>query len=174
MQQFFKIGAITSPHGIRGEVNVFPTTDDPSRFLVLDEVILRKTGRRGDDETRQVERARLFKNMVILKLSGCDTRNDAELLRKAELFVPREKAIPLDEGEYFIADIIGMTVTSDAGDELGTVEDVLKTGANDVYVVRGERFGEILIPAIKQCIIEVNPGENSMKVHLLPGMADEK
>ena len=152
MEDLLQVGVITSTHGIRGEVKVFPTTDDAARFKKLKNVILD------------------FKNQVILKFKGIDDINDVEKYKKAPLFVTRENAVPLEENEYFIADLIGLSVTSDEGEELGVIDDVLQTGANDVYVVKKAGANDLLIPAIKDCILDVDVENGTMKVHLLAGL----
>ena len=171
MEAFLQIGVITSAHGVHGECKVFPMTDDPRRFSELDEVIVEKNGRRA---VRRVQGAKYFKNMVILKLEGSDTMNDAEKMRESALFVPREKAVALQEDEYYIADMIGMRVITDEGEALGILTDVMQTGANDVYIVNSEHYGEILIPAIKDCIIKVDAEAGEMSVHLLPGLIGQQ
>lgn len=168
MEQLFQVGVVTSTHGLKGEVKVFPTTEDPSRFKKLKQVIL-DTGRERLE--LEVASARFFKNMVIVKFKGIDDINDVEKYRKATLWVTRENAIPLEEDEWYVADLIGMKVTSDEGEDLGTLTDVMQTGANDVYVVT-KKGQEILIPSIRQCILEVNVEEGTMLVHLLPGLRD--
>ena len=169
MEQLFQVGAITTTHGIKGEVKVFPTTDDPSKFKKLKKVIL-DTGR----EKRELEiaSAKFFKNMVILKFKGIDDINDVEKYRHATLWVTREDAVPLEDDEWYIADLVGMKVTTDEGEDLGELVDVLQTAANDVYVVQLKNKQEILIPSIKQCILDVNVEEGTMLVHLLPGLRD--
>ena len=112
MEQFLQVGVITSPHGVRGEVKVFPTTDDVTRFKKLKEVILEE--KRGQ-RTLAVEKVKFFKNMVILKLKGVDSMNDAELLRNVPLLVSRENAVKLKPGEYFICDLIGLQVSDEEG-----------------------------------------------------------
>ena len=171
MEQFLKVGVITTTHGVHGEVKVYPTTDDPRRFLDLKEVFLRT---KKDQVTMEIQNVKFFKNMVILKFKGIDTLNDVEQYRQCELYVDREHAVPLGEDEYFIADLIDMQVDTDEGESLGILTDVLQTAANDVYVVTSERYGEVLIPAIEQCIIDTNVEEAKMIVHLLPGLIDEK
>ena len=173
MEQFFHVGTITSPHGVRGDVKVYPTTDDPERFLDLDTVLLRKDGRETGQESRGVSNVRFLNNMVNLHLEGVSDRNTAELYRRWELYVPREKAVPLMEDEYYIADLVGMSVYREEG-FLGTLREVMQTGANDVYVIDSPEFGEVLIPAIKACIIKVDPAEGRMDVHMLPGLIDER
>ena len=171
MEDFLKVGAVTAPHGVRGEMRVYPTTDDPDRFRSLEEVILQKDGRR---EPRKILSVKFSKNMVILKLAGIDSMNEAEKYRNWDLMVPREKAVPLGENEYYIGDLIGMEVSTEEGKLLGHIEDVMQTGANDVYVVTSEEYGEILIPAIRACIRKVDVEGNSMTVELLPGLLPER
>ena len=135
MEQFLQVGIITSPHGIKGEVKVFPTTDDVVRFKKLKEVILEEKRSR---RTVEIEQVKFFKNMVILKLKGIDSMNDAEKLRNTPLLVSRENAVKLKPGEYFICDLIGLQVSDEDGKFLGTLTEVIQTGANDVYVIKME------------------------------------
>ena len=171
MEDLLQVGVITTTHGLRGEVKVFPTTDDASRFKKLKQVIL-------DDgkEKREMEVAsvRFFKNLVILKFKGIDDINDVEKYRKAGLYVTRENAVELKENEYFIADLIGLSAVSDEGEELGVITDVLTTGANDVYVIGQSGKPDLLVPAIKDCIKNVDLEEKKMLIHLLPGLREEK
>ena len=169
MEDLLQVGVITSTHGIRGEVKVFPTTDDPKRFRKLKQVIL-DTGKEQLD--MEIASVKFFKNMVIVKFKGIDDINDVEKYRKAGIYVTRENAIPLGENEYFIADLIGLRVISDEEEELGVIDDVLQTGANDVYIVKKEQTPDLLIPAIKDCIKNVNIEEGTMIVHLLPGLRE--
>ncbi|MBR4734266.1 MAG: 16S rRNA processing protein RimM [Lachnospiraceae bacterium] len=169
METRFQVGVITSPHGIAGDVNVFPTTDDPKRFRRLKEVILVKG---KTESTVEIENVKFFKQMVILKLKGYDDRDSVEKLRQCSLLVPRENAVRLQKDEYFIADLIGLKVLdADQSDaEIGTLEDVMSTGANDVYVIRKTSGEELLLPAIKQCVLEVNVMDGFVRVHLLEGL----
>ena len=169
MEQRFQVGVITSTHGVRGEVKVFPTTDDASRFKKLKQVIL-DTGK--EDIELEITSVKFFKNMVILKFKGIDDMDTAYKYRQKSLYVTRENAVKLKKNEYFIADLIGLKVTSDEGEELGVIDDVLQTGANDVYVVKSEAGEEILFPAIKECIKEVDIEAGTMLVHVLPGLRD--
>lgn len=165
----FQIGVITDTHGLRGEVKVFPMTDDVRRFDVLKDTILITP--RGERVELVAERARYFKNLVILKFKGYDDINDIEKFKKSELYVTRENAIPLEEGEYYLKDLYGLKVHTDEGEDLGVIEDIIETGANDVYVVKG-KSGEILIPNIKQCVLKVDIEAGLMEVHLLEGLLD--
>jgi 16S rRNA processing protein RimM len=169
MENLLQVGVVTTTHGVRGEVKVFPTTDDPQRFKKLKNVIL-DTGR-GQREM-EITGVKFFKNMVILKFKGLDTMNDVEPFRQAKLFVTRENAVELGEDEYFIADLIGLRAVSDEGEALGTITDVLQTGANDVYVIGSEGVADLLVPAIKDCIKDVDMEQGVMTIHLLPGLKD--
>ena len=156
MEDLFQVGVITAPHGVRGEVKVFPTTDDNARFKNLKTVLLDQG--RGTREL-EIEGVKFFKNMVILKFKGIDDRNDVERMRQAKLLVTRENAVELGKDEV-----------SDEGEELGTISDVLQTGANDVYVVSKDGAKDLLIPAIHACIQNVDVAAGQMEVHLLPGL----
>ena len=165
MEDMLQVGVITQTHGIRGEVKVFPTTDDAARFKKLKKVTLDNGKERRELEIASVK---FFKNLVILKFKGIDNINDVEKYKKAPLYVTREDAVPLGENEYFIADLIGLKVISDEGEALGILDDVLQTGANDVYVVKCDNGEEILVPAIKDCVKNVDIEGNEITLHLLP------
>ena len=173
MEDLLQVGVITTTHGVRGEVKVFPTTDDPARFKKLKNVVL-DTGREKID--LEIAGVKFFKNMVILKFKGIDNINDVEKYRKKSLYVTRENAVKLKKNEYFIADLIGLKAESEDGEDLGCLSDVLQTGANDVYVLSKEGTSDILLPAIKECVKEVDIEGGKMIVHLLPGLreANEK
>lgn len=169
MEDLLKVGVITTTHGVRGEVKVFPTTDDANRFKKLKQVIL-------DTEKEQlnleIEQVKFFKNLVILKFKGIDNINDIEKYKGKSLYVTRENAVKLEKDEYFIADLIGMSAVTDEGEDLGTIRDVLQTGANDVYIIKQDDGEEILVPAIKECILNVDIESGVMKLHLLDGLRD--
>ena len=170
MEELLQVGVITTTHGVRGEVKVFPTTDDPARFKKLKNVIL-DTGKTRKE--LEITGVKFFKNMVILKFKGFDNMNDVENFRQAKLLVTRENAVELGEDEYFIADLIGLAVFSDEGEALGVITDVLQTGANDVYVISKEGQADLLVPAIHDCIKEVDIARQKMTIHLLPGLRGE-
>ena len=167
MEERLQVGIVTSTHGIAGEVKVFPTTDDPRRFKKLKSVLL-DTGN-GLQEL-EIAGVKFFKQMVILRFSGHEKIEDVLAYKGKSLYVTRENAVRLKKDEYFIADLIGMKVYEEDGSLLGELTDVLQTGANDVYAVKMERGGGVLIPAIRQCILEVNTEEAWMRVHLLEGL----
>lgn len=162
-----QVGVITQTHGIRGEVKVFPTTDDANRFKKLKEVIL-DTGRERLE--LEIESVKFFKQFVILKFKGYDSINDVERYRQGKLLVTRDKAVRLKKDEYFVADMIGMRVVTDEGEEFGVLKDVLATGANDVYVVGRENDTDVLLPAIKECVKNVDMDRHVMMVHIMDGL----
>ena len=164
MEDLLKVGVITTTHGVRGEVKVYPTTDEPERFLELDYVLL-DTGR----ELRKLEikNVKFFKNLVILKFKGVDNINDIEKYKGRDLWIPRKEGQELEEDEYYIADLLGMSVVLEDGQEFGTLKDVMETGANDVYIIDSAEHGEVLLPAIKECILDVDLEKNVMTIHLM-------
>lgn len=169
MVDLFQVGTISSTHGVRGEVKVYPTTDDVRRFKKLKEVLL-DTGK--EMLTLEVESVKFFKQFAILKFKGIDTLNDVEKYRMKNLFVTRENAVRLQKDEYFIADLIGLSVFTEDGESFGELTDVIQTGANDVYVVTMADGKEVLMPAIKECILSVDMESRQMKVHVMDGLLD--
>lgn len=169
MENMLRVGVIASTHGIRGEVKVFPTTDDPARYNDLKRVTL-DTGK--EQIVLEIENVKFFKNMVILKFKGYDSINDIEKYKSKDLLIPREEAVKLEPDEYFITDLIGLSVISEIGEELGTLKDVIETGANDVYSVEMKDGRELLLPAIGDCILDVDLEKRFMKVHVLDGLMD--
>lgn len=169
MEDFLRVGVISSTHGLRGEVKVFPTTDDAGRFREMKEVLL-DTGR--ERIPVEIENVKFFKQFVILKWKGYDDISDVEKYRGKELWISRENAAPLGEDEYFIADLIGLTVMADDGVRLGELTDVIQTGANDVYSVKMEDGREALFPAIAECVQSVDIEKGVMVVHVMEGLLD--
>ncbi|MGI5932383.1 MAG: ribosome maturation factor RimM [Eubacterium sp.] len=168
MTDLFQVGIITNTHGIAGEVKVFPTTDDPKRFKKLKEVILEPE---KENRILHITGVKFVKNLVVLKFQEFASINDVQRLREKKLYVTRENAVKLKKNEYFIADLIGLKVQSTDGRNLGTLTDVITTGANDVYVLQGNGR-ELLVPAIRECIREVDLEAGTMTVYLLPGLED--
>lgn len=164
-----QVGVITQTHGIRGEVKVFPTTDDASRFKKLKEVIM-DTGR--ERLTLEIEGVKFFKQYAILKFKGYDSINDIEKYKNAKLYVTRDKAVKLKKDEYFIADLIGLDVVTDEREYFGRLKDVMSTGANDVYVVTREDGSEVLLPAIKECVKSVDMEQGQITVHIMEGLLE--
>ena len=169
MEKLLRVGVITTTHGVRGEVKVFPTTDDPQRFKKLKKVIL-DTGK--EQLNLEVQSVKFFKNLVILKFKEFDNINDVEKYKNADLLVTREHAVKLAPGEYFIADLIGLQGISDEGEDLGELTDVIQTGANDVYVFTKQGEADLLVPKIPDCVKEIDLEKGIVLVHLLPGLRD--
>lgn len=169
MEQMLRVGVIAATHGVHGEVKVFPTTDSLERFLDLKDVILIS---RNEQIPLEVTGVKFFKQFAILKFKGYDQINEIEKYKGCDLMVTRENAVPLAENEYYIADLIGMEVFSDEGKRLGILDDVLQTGANDVYVVKTSAGKEILLPVIDECILDVNLQNNRVTAHMMPGLLD--
>ena len=167
MEKRLQVGVISSTHGVRGEVKVFPTTDDAGRFKQLRKVYL-DTGR--EELLLEIETVKFFKQFAILKFKGIDSINEIERYRGRSLLIDREDGVPLDEDEYYIADIIGMEVFTEDGKRFGTLRDVLETGANDVYIIDTAEYGEVLVPAIRDCILDVDTREGRMEIRLLKGL----
>lgn len=170
MEDMLRVGVITSTHGLLGEVKVFPTTDDMTRFKKLKKVFV-DLGR--EQLELNIASVRFFKNLVILKFKEYGNINEVERLLKKDLLITRDQAVPLAENENFICDMIGLNVVTDDNIEIGTLKDILQTGANDVYIVETKEGKEVLIPAIKQCVLDVNLDEKKVTVHLLEGMLEE-
>lgn len=167
MEDMFRIGVITSTHGLKGEVKVFPTTDDVNRFCTLKECYIRtKTG----DIPVEKKTCKFFKNMVILSFSGFEDISQIEKYKGCELYVTREHAIPLAEDEFYIADVIGAEVVEDTGSRLGTLVDVLQTAANDVFLVRMEDGREVMLPVIQECVLDIDTEEKRILVHVMDGL----
>nr|WP_314463260.1 ribosome maturation factor RimM [uncultured Clostridium sp.] len=169
MENLLRVGVISSTHGVKGEVKVFPTTDDSARFKQLKKVIL-DTGREQID--LEIEGVKFFKNMVILKFKGYDSIDEIEKYKGKDLLITRDLAVKLGPDENFIIDLIGLLVVKDDGEELGTLTDVIKTGANDVYEVKMTDGREVLLPAIKECVLNVDLEKKTVTVHMMDGLLD--
>jgi 16S rRNA processing protein RimM len=167
MEDYLRIGVITTAHGVKGEVKVFPTTDDVKRYKKLKSLYL---SHKNAVKELKVESVKFFKQFVILKLDGINDMDTAMLYRNADLLVSRKDAVKCEKDEYFIADLIGLEVLCDDGRKIGVLKEVFPTGANDVYEVEREDGTDLLIPAIKECILEVNIKEGFVKVKLLEGL----
>lgn len=169
MEKYFRVGVIANTHGIRGEVKVYPTTDDINRFKKLKKCIL-DTGKEYID--LNVESVKFFKNMVILKFKEYNNINDVECYKGKDILVSRDNAVKLEKGEYYIADILGAKVILEDGSEFGVLEDVMQTGANDVYVVKTLDNKEVLLPKIDECVKKLNIENKIVTVHIMKGLLD--
>jgi len=173
MEQYLRIGVITRAHGVHGEVKVFPTTDYPERFEEIKDVVIRTP--KGEICT-EVEGVKYFKNLAIVKFGCFHNPEEIQGLSGSDIMISRDQAQPLEEGEYYIADLIGCRVicAQDSeclpGKELGTVTDVLQTGANDVYVVGTPSGEEVLLPVIPDCIRNVDIKNCVITVNVMKGL----
>lgn len=167
MQEYFEIGQIVNTFGIKGMVKVVPYTDDITRFDDLKNVyvVTKRMNKKYD-----IEEVKYHKNMVLLKFKGIDKVEDAENLRNAMLKVERKDAAKLEEGCYYIADLLGMPVYTDEGELLGVLDDIYNTGSNDIYVVKTKEHKQILLPAIEDVIKQISLEENKITVHILNGL----
>ena len=172
MEDLYQVGSITQTHGISGEVKVFPLTDDISRFKNMKNLLL--DGGKDGYISLEVENARPQKNLVILKFKGIDNINDIEKYKGQGLYVTKENRVELKADEYFIADLIGceVYVDTDSDKKFGTISDVMETGANDVYEITLENGKTVLVPAIKECILNVDIEGGRVDIHLLEGLMD--
>ncbi len=168
MEDFFRVGVITTTHGIKGQVKVFPTTDDSQRFKKLDLVYI-DTGK--EKIKMHVESVSFFKNLVIVKFKEIDNINDILIYKGMDILIDREDAVPLEKNEFFISDIIGANVYTEENELFGTLKDVLETGANNVFVVEHEDK-EVLLPVIKDCVKSVDTTEKKVIVHIMKGLLD--
>jgi 16S rRNA processing protein RimM len=163
-KQYLEAGKIVTTHGIKGEVKIMPYTDVPELLCEFDRLFLGK-----NHEEIFVERSRVVKGMVIAKLEGISTVEDAEKLRNKILYMHRDD-LELDEDTYFIQDLIGMEVKdADTGFMYGKIADVMQTGANDVYVIKGEEK-EYLVPAIADVVVSTDIDGNIMTIRPLEGL----
>lgn len=169
MDNLLRVGVISSTHGLKGEVKVFPTTDDAARFKSLKHVMM-DTG--SGHMNLEIQSVKFFKNMVILKFKEFDSINEIEKYKGKDLLITRDQAVTLGPDENFIFDLIGLRVITKDGEEFGTLTDVIKTGANDVYEVKTKEGKEVLLPAIKQCVLGVDLEEGTVTVHIMDGLLD--
>lgn len=168
-EDMLRVGVITSTHGIKGEVKVFPTTDDPARFKKLKECVI--AGKRGNINVT-IQSVKFFKQFVILKFKEFDNINDIEIYTKCDLLVTRDNAVKCEPGEYFICDLIGLTVVTDEGNTLGKLTDVIETGANNVYEVTAPGGRVYYLPVIDECILAHDLDNKTVTVHVLKGLLD--
>lgn len=169
MEDLLRIGVVTTTHGLRGEVKVFPTTDEVGRFKKCDEVVL--VTREGN-LTLHVESAKFFKNIVIVKFKEFNDINEVEKFRKCDLMVTRENALPLQEGQYYLCDVIGADVVEEDGSPIGKVTDVIETGANHVFAIQTEEGKEVLFPVIPDCIKKVDTKTGVVTAHVMKGLME--
>ena len=171
--RYLAVGRILRPHGVRGELRVEVITGYPERLGQHAYLYIAPPNHPEAVQRYPVENMRWHRELLLLKLGGCDDRNAADELRGMLVQVPLEEAVPLEDGEYYHFQLIGVQVETDRGERLGKVVDVLETGTHDVYIVRGAR-GEVLLPAVDDVVLELDVDVKRMIVHLLPGMGAEE
>lgn len=168
MTKYLEIGQIVNTFGIKGMVKVKPFTDDiHKRFDTLEKVYIES---KKSKKEYQIEEVKYHKNMVLIKFKGIENPEEANVLRESYLLVDRETQEPLEEGTYYIVDMIGLEVYTDEEEKLGILEDIFNTGSNDIYVVKNEQGKQILLPAIKDVIQKVDMENKRMTVHVIPGL----
>ncbi|MCD1147055.1 ribosome maturation factor RimM [Peptoniphilus sp. KCTC 25270] len=161
------VGEVTSAHGIKGHVRVFPFTDDLDRFKEIKSVFL------GESEDRvKVKRVGVQKNLVLLEIEGITNRNEAEKLKKVQLFILEEDRKELDEGQFFIEDLIGLEVIHfETKETLGVVKNVMEQSANDVLEIASSS-GTFLVPFVKAFIEEIDLEEEKIFIHVIEGLIE--
>ena len=167
MQEYFEIGKIVNTFGIKGMVKIIPYTEDVTNFERLKKLYIIQKKQKTEYE---IEEVKYHKNMVLIKFKGIETVEQAESLRNATIEISRKDATPLEEGTYYIADLLGMEVYTDENKLLGILEDIYNTGSNDIYVVKNELGKQTLLPGIEDVIKEVSLEENKIIVHLIEGL----
>ena len=170
MEDLFRIGQIVGAHGIRGAVKVYPTTDDPHRFLNMKTVLLAKEGEEAHVKEYKIQSASFHKNVVLLTLQGVTDRNTAETMVDLSLWVERKDALPLEEDEYYIKDLMECKVIDEDDQDCGTVTDVMFTGSNEVLVVTDAKGKEVLIPLINDCVLDVDTEAGIIRIHWMEGL----
>lgn len=168
MTDRFQVGVVASTHGLHGEVNVFPTTEDPNRFKKLKKVTLHTS--RGEEILLDVQSAKFSKKFVIVKFKQLNTIEEVERFRGCELTIDRKDALKLSPGEFYVADLIGLDITDEDGNKLGVLSDVLQTGANDVYEMTHLDGEKVYIPAIKDCVKEIDIDNKKIVIHVMEGL----
>lgn len=171
MNDWFRVGLVSTAHGIKGALRIFPTTDDMTRFRALKQIWLSKSEEYSDNmRLLTVKEVSFLKSQVILQTEEITDRNEAELLRGGSLWIPRSEAVELSEDEFYFADFIDAKVVTDTGEALGTVKDIFSTGSNEVLEVRMPDGKEVLIPVIKDCIVKMDAPSATVTVHMLEGL----
>jgi 16S rRNA processing protein RimM len=165
-----RVGKIGKAQGIKGEVRVHPTMDDISDFLSLDKVVTEE--KNMPSRTFHIEKGRIQKDFLVIKFKEINDRNEAEMLNGLDVFIDREDAGELNDNEYYYSDIIDSEVFTIDGRKLGVIRDIITTGANDIYSVVDNKGHEMLLPAIKDVIKEIDIQNKLIKVELLKGLED--
>lgn len=167
--RFLIIGRAGKPHGVRGEIRIEVHTDLPERFTWLERVFVSRKQHDLAPRPVMVESVRFHQKNALLKFEGYDSREQVGALRSHWLFVPEDEAIPLEEGEFYAYQLVGMEVHTDEGVYLGKIKEILQTKANDVYIVQGPE-GEVLLPETDEVVREIDIDSGRVTVHIIPGL----
>lgn len=168
--KFLLLGQITRPHGVKGELRMRVMTDYPERIAKLRAIYTSPDPESTDPTERAVHSVRMHQDYALLTLRDVIDRNGADTMRDLFVLVDIRDAVPLDDDEVYLFQLIGMTVITETGEVIGTLTEVLETGANDVYVVNGERYGEVLIPVIDDAVISTDTDTNQVTVRIPEGL----
>ncbi|OEF98782.1 hypothetical protein BHF68_02595 [Desulfuribacillus alkaliarsenatis] len=167
-KKLFRVGKIVNTQGIKGELRLVPTTDFPDRFKPKSLFIIKNAS--GEMNEVELEKARPHKNFIIIKIQGCESINEVEKWKGSELFVTEDNLATLAEGEYFFHQLLGCKVQSEEAEEIGVLDNILQTGANDVYVVKREGKKDLLLPVIDECVKDIDTENKIITVHVMPGL----
>ena len=167
MKEKLEVGQIVNTFGIKGFVKIYPYVNDIKRFDDLKTVYIKV---KNEQKILEIEEVKYQKNMVLAKFKGIETVEEANKLRNSYVKIDRKDAIPLEEGEYFIADLLGLDVYIDTGEKLGVLEDIYNTGSSDIYVVKNELGKQFLLPYIDEVIKKIDLENGKITVHLIEGL----
>ncbi|WP_256761456.1 ribosome maturation factor RimM [Cohnella sp. WQ 127256] len=169
-ERLLNIGKIVNTHGIKGELKVWTQTDFPEVRFKPGSKLLMFPPETGEPITIEIVSSREQKAMYVIKVKGFDNINQVEKYKGWELKVTDNERVPLPEGEYYYRDIVGCEVESEEGEQLGSVKDIMSTGANDIWIVKMSNGKELLIPVIDDVLIDVDVAARKIKVRLLEGL----
>lgn len=167
---YLLVGEILRPHGVTGEVRMRILTNYPERLSSIKTLFLAETPEDKQPQPHEIRSVRMHQGYALLRFKTITDRDTADRLRQLLVMVATDDAVPLEEGEHYLFEVIGLTVFTEDGSSLGTITDVLETGANDVYIVQSDRYGEVLIPVTHETILETRIDENKMIVRLPEGL----
>ena len=167
MKEKLEVGQIVNTFGIKGFVKIYPFVNDINRFDDLKKIYVKT---KNQENELEIEEVKYQKNMVLIKFKGIETPEDANKLRNAYVLIDRKDAIPLEEGEFFIADLLGLPVFLDTGEKLGVLDDIYNTGSSDIYVVKNELGKQYLLPYIDDVIKKIDLENSKIIVHLIEGL----
>ncbi len=167
MTDYFEIGQIVNTFGIKGMVKIKPFTENIEQFEELEKIYIKN---KSSKKEYKIQEVKYHKQMVLIKFEGIENPEDADLLRGSYVLINRKDAKPLEEGTYYIVDLLGLDVYTEEGVLLGKVDDIFNTGSNDVYVVKDGLGKQVLLPGIDEVIKEVDLENKKILVHIIPGL----